>query len=373
MKHFLLQSENLFEDCLSHLHQLSKDPETQSILILSCDNNNLTDEQHNELCCIDKPIFGGIFPQIIYGDKNHDKGVVICGLSQKADIRIIKNLSDNNVDYEEQLDDSILDDDFKTMFVFVDGFASRISAFIDSLFNTYSLELNFIGGGAGSLSMVQKPCILTNDGLLQDVAIIAALKSESGIGVRHGWIDLHGPLRVSDCEKNIIKTLDHKNAFEVYRSIVEEDAGVSFTDDNFFDIAKGYPFGISKLGTEKIVRDPIVLGENGELICVGEVPLNSFVHILKGDKKTLTDASREAFDIATQTMGGSSKDKDMFFVDCISRVLFLENDFKEELESVNPNQLELVGALTLGEIANSGNDYLEFYNKTAVVGLMDKL
>lgn len=373
MKHTFIQSETLFEDSINYLHQLSKDPETSSILILSCDENPLTNEQYNEMCCIDKPIFGGIFPQIIYKESNYSNGLIICGLKQEADIRIIENLSDNDADYEDQLDDSILDQDYKTMFVFVDGFASRISGFIESLFNTYSLELNFIGGGAGSLSMVQKPCILTNEGLLQDVAIIAALKSESGVGVRHGWVDLHGPLRVSDCEKNIIKTLDHKNAFEVYKEIVEKDAGVTFNDDNFFDIAKGYPFGISKLGTEKIVRDPIVLGENGELICVGEVPLNSFVHILKGDKSTLTDASREAFDIATTTLGGDTTDKDMFFVDCISRVLFLENDFKEELQSVNPNNLELIGALTLGEIANSGNDYLEFYNKTAVVGLMDKL
>ena len=98
-------------------------------------------------------------------------------------------MSDSTIDYEDQLNDEILDQDYKTMFVFVDGFASRISAFIESLFNTYSLELNFIGGGAGSLSMVQKPCILSNNGLLEDVAIIASIKSESGIGVRHGWVD----------------------------------------------------------------------------------------------------------------------------------------------------------------------------------------
>ena len=60
--------------------------------------------------------------------------------------------------------------------------------------------------------------------------------------------------------------------------------------------------------------------------------------------------------------------------DCISRVIFLENNFSEELEAVNKriqsadkNQSPL-GVLTLGEIASYGEGFLEFFNKTIVVG-----
>ncbi|NOR26157.1 MAG: hypothetical protein GQ542_17575 [Desulforhopalus sp.] len=36
----------------------------------------------------------------------------------------------------------------RTLFVLVDGYATRISSLIEALFNIFGLELNFIGGGA---------------------------------------------------------------------------------------------------------------------------------------------------------------------------------------------------------------------------------
>ena len=64
----------------------------------------------------------------------------------------------------------------------------------------------------------------------------------------------------------------------------------------------------------------------------------------------------------------------VLIVDCISRVLFLEDKFEEELNNVSSaikkdfSDAEISGALTLGEIS-SYNGYLEFLNKTLVVGL----
>ena len=41
--------------------------------------------------------------------------------------------------------------------------------------------------------------------------------------------------------------------------------------------------------------------------------------------------------------------------------------FHEELEEISGGNDNTIGALSIGEIANSGDDYLEFYNKTIVV------
>ncbi len=64
-----------------------------------------------------------------------------------------------------------------------------------------------------------------------------------------------------------------------------------------------------------------------------------------------------------------------FIVDCISRVLFLGNDFTKELSQVakivrgKHEDVEIFGVLSLGEISSYDKGYLEFFNKTIVVSL----
>ncbi|MBC8490364.1 MAG: FIST C-terminal domain-containing protein [Bacteroidetes bacterium] len=281
-------------------------------------------------------------------------------------------MSDTRFEYEDIIDEKIPDiGQTKTMFVLVDGFSKRISALVDSLFNVFGLEVNYIGGGAGSLSMKQKPCLFTNGGLVSDSAVLALLDIESGVGVSHGWKEIGGPYKVTSSDRTIINSLDWKPAFEVYREVVERHSKQLFTKDNFFDIAKCYPFGISKLGTEKIVRDPFIIGENNSLVCVGEVPEEVFVHILNGDTSSLVNAAEKALMLGEEAFHAKTSNKTILFMDCISRVLFLEDKFVDELKAVYNEKFQLIGALTIGEIANSGKDYLEFYNKTSVVGVLD--
>ena len=50
----------------------------------------------------------------------------------------------------------------------------------------------------------------------------------------------------------------------------------------------------------------------------------------------------------------------------------MEDVFLDELEAVKEKNQIVVGALTLGEIANNKKYYLEFYNKTAVIAKIQK-
>ena len=355
------------------LDEILSDPNIQGMFILACDANNFSPENIDAVLReIPVPVFGGIFPEIIYGQEKLLTGTILAGLPVRPNIRIIPQLSDTEQDYDDVLENEIPDIGAKTMFILVDGLSKRISALIDSLFNIFGLELDYIGGGAGSLNFQQKPCVFTNSGLLQDSALLALCDLRSDIGVQHGWKSISGPFKVTEAECNIVKTLDWEPAFDVYRKVVEQASGRTFGDKNFFDMAKGYPLGINKLDAEKIVRDPVTLGEHGELICVGEVPEECYVDILSGDADSLIEAVGNALRLSREAFPGQVARRTTLFIDCISRVLFLEEEFQRELQAAFEEEIPLFGALTLGEIANSGKDYLEFYNKTAVIVALEE-
>ncbi|NJO69630.1 MAG: hypothetical protein HC830_10400 [Bacteroidetes bacterium] len=122
-----------------------------------------------------------------------------------------------------------------------------------------------------------------------------------------------------------------------------------------------------KIRYRKIIRDPVAITEDNEIICVGEIQKGTFIDIMHGSNESLVEAAREAFNISKSEFGDRPRNFTLF-IDCISRVLFLEDNFYKELEAVYEPDIPLLGALTIGEIANNGKDFIEFYNKTSVVG-----
>ena len=365
------KSQFAFQEIIS---TLENNINVKSILILACENDlDATIDVDSILKKCKLPIFGAIFPQIIYQNQNYSSGTLVVGIEQFVKTSVIHELSNPNLVFEDIFEIAPFEQDCKTVFLFVDAFARRIPAFIEGFFNIYGLEFNVIGAGAGHLDLVQHPCIFTNDGLLQDAAIIVGINVDSGVGVKHGWKDLSGPYKASSAVKNTLFSLDEEDAFSLYKRIIKEDSGKEISAKNFFEIANAYPFGISRLGVEKIVRDPFKVSEDGSIFFLGNIPQGVYLHILKGDSDSLIEAAADASSQAQKNLISNNINKSILFIDCISRVLFLKEDFSSELNAVYNPKIPMIGALTLGEIANNKKEYLEFYNKTAVVAIIEDL
>ncbi len=339
------------------------------LLVLGCDNNHWPIAQLNRsLAQVKTPVFGGVFPALALDNKQHEHGAIVLGLEELPTVARVTGMSDPNADYESQLLEQI--DEWNnlsqegTLMVLVDGLSSRISSLVENLFFVFGLENNFVGGGAGSLSFEQKPCIISSHGIESDVAIVLKIPRQSTVSVTHGWSSISEAVEVTEADRNVIKTLNWQPAFEAYKAIVDDHSETPITREAFFDTAKSYPLGLEKIDGEVVVRDPLMVQNDSELVCVGEVPQGAFVRILNGTPSSLLAAARQARHIINS--GPRSDKGHLLLFDCISRALFLGPDIEQELSALSQDDFAF-GAFTLGEIANSGTDYLEFLNKTTVL------
>ena len=317
------------------------------------------------------PFIGGIFPKIIFGNRTYESGMIVTAFDHVEHTFLVTGLDIGVPQIPEMnLDPSGM----YFLFTFVDGLANNLSSYLSELYGCYGSNLTYFGCGAGSLSLNQMPCVFNEKGIYQDAAVGILVKSKVALGVRHGWTRVTGPLIATKTERNVIHQINWQNAFEIYQAIVEGHGKQHIAQDNFFEISKAYPFGILKDDTEYIVRDPISVNDEGGLICIGDVTENTVLDVLHGNQEDLIEAAKSA---AEAVIGQLESPRQAFLSDCISRVLFLEDNYNKELDAVvktlneYDGNISIEGALTLGEISSFGDGYLQVFNKTIVIGLFE--
>lgn len=347
----------------------------QSLLILTCNDNNFTAQQINPLILrATVPIFGGIYPKLIFKNQLMEQGCIIIGFEQNVEINLITQLSTLVTDeqLEQVIDQALLAQSPLTnncsFLMFYDSLINNVEDFIDYLFECLDYQVGIIGGGAGNLEFKQKPCIFTNQGLVFDAIQLVNLQKKMTSAATHGWKILQGPFLVSEAEKQTIISLDYQPAFNIYKSAIESASEYRFSDETFFEIAKNFPLGIERINSKLVVRDPILIHE-GHVQCVGKIPVNSMVYLLQGSINSLLSSAEQAAISATKKIDDNDFSATMVF-DCISRVLYLEDNFSKELDLIAKHCTEqtLFGVLSFGEIVNSDSGAIRLLNKSTVIG-----
>jgi hypothetical protein len=340
----------------------------RSLFLLSCDANNFSvDAINHKLNGLRVPVFGGIFPQIIHARQNAVRGTLVCALDVAVEVHHVEQISDPETDIASQIAgfDGALQS-MPTVMVLVDGVASRITALLDATYDALGMNRHYLGGGAGSVNFIQKPCLFSNAGVLTDSAQLVGLPMSGGVEVGHGWQVLSGPFLVTRCAGTTIHELDYRPAFEVYREEVEKISAQRFDQHPFLEIANHHPFGLKKWEGDIIVREAVVR-QGDSLVCVGEIPDGALLYVLTGDADELIRA--------VGSVSGRLNVDDGFVVvfDCIGRSLFLGDRYSEEVAAIAkalPDNMPLFGVLTLGEIAGRDEGCLELYNMTVVMGAL---
>lgn len=359
---------NQSEESLEHaLATMVKNDKVQAIILYIGEHFNFdSDLLSQQLKSINKTVIGGVFPEVIMDGQRSGDSAILLGLPFPMSYVIIKEFDESNI--IELVAEGLVEavDENSTCLVFMDALIRDKTILFDCLYNHYGSIPNYLGGGAGTLKFEPLPCIVTNEGVLEGAALVSTIAQRINIGVAHGWSPISSQLKVTEVSNNEIISLDWKPVMEVYQAIVEEHSQKDFDYDDFFNCVKSYPIGVKKLNDNMTVRDPFKT-ENGRLFLLDDIEEGSYVQVLYGNLKSLIDGATEA---RKKAESGSTEKGNTFIIDCISRGLFMGDQFAKELKLLDPFSNSF-GALTLGEIANNGDEYLDVYNKTAVVGIFE--
>ena len=342
------------------LKAISPDPSVCQFLIFIGEksSNEVSDLleklKENEIKCI-----GGIFPTLILDTETSDRGILICGIPP------VMSRFQLTMEDLERWNQPISLDGVGSAILLTDGTIGETNAFLKGVHSLLGSTIPLVGGGAGRIDLIPHPCLFTEEGIFFSGGLLALLPNSASVGVRHGWTKFDGPFLATKVEKNIIHEINWRPAFEVYKEVVEKESQQQITRENFLDIAKSYPFGLFKEGTEYVIRDPFKVTEENAIVCITEIPENSVFYMMQGNQESLLQAASE---VGNSIRLASNSIQEYFFLfTCISRILYLGDRFKEELEAFKqgaPNKLR--GVATLGEIACTGTGFVEFYNKTIV-------
>jgi hypothetical protein len=365
----ILIKDNNTNTLKENLLNLTLQTDVKSVLIFLADEDHPTGEVLDPILQKAQiPIIGGVFPELIYSGNRYSKGILLLPLPMVIKTQLF-DLSKNEEDYLRQLEreQKATLEKSSTLFVFTDALSPNKERFIESLFNFFGINTVYFGGGAGSLKFKSFHCIIDNQGMHINSAVIGLVNKKIALGVAHGWHAISEPLKVTKTDKYKIEGINWKPAFEVYAKIVESHSGRKFTKNNFFEIAKSYPLGVTKIDDEMIVRDPIMV-TNNTIHTVDIVNEGEYVKILHGNMDSLLTGAKSAKDIAVARADKEILQNPFFCIDCISRVLFMQDAFKKELDVIGQDRV-VNGILTIGEIANSGESFLEIYNKANAVAI----
>ena len=203
-------------------------------------------------------------------------------------------------------------------------------------------------------------------------------KFSVGIGVRHGWMPIGLPMKVTKSEGAVLYMLDDKPAIKIYEDYFGSQAA-ELRKEPLARMAITYPIGlkIPDYDDEYLIRDPITVDDQGAITCAAEIPEGAEVRLMIGSKEKAIDAAKEAARHVMSAFDDHARPKFVFMFNCIAREKLYAQDANEEIEAVLNiigRDTPLIGFYTYGEQAPLGGEFknraqcnTRFYNETMVL------
>ncbi len=256
-----------------------------------------------------------------------------------------------------------------TLFLLFDAMVPNIATLLDELYLRLANRVHYMGANAGSESFKPMPCLFDGSRTMQDGVLAMLLQPHRGTVLEHGYRAPEQMLTATSTEGNRILQIDWRPAFEVYREIARAQYCIEIDQQNFYQYAVHFPFGIVRANGMILVRIPVALEKDGSLFCIGEVPPNALLTLLKAPD---VDSAHtiETLTEGLEGLGAPVAGKELLLFYCAGRRLHLGVEAAEHelrLLAERTRARWIAGALSLGEIGSSSQwEYPQFQNATLV-------
>jgi hypothetical protein len=254
-----------------------------------------------------------------------------------------------------------------TLFLIFDGMLPHIGTLLDGVRATFDDSLLYAGVNAGSETFQPTPCLFDEHSLIGEGALGLLLPNPTQIVLHHGYPVSQRLMEATSTMGNRIDTIDGHPALEVYQNVVFNEYGVTLTPENFYDLAAHFPFGVVTV-VDVLVRIPVAFTDDGALVCVGEVPPNNRLRLLRApDLEHSRCVSKIAHALDPLDTGAASSALLTFY--CAGRRMHFGADAAREIEQLKTATQSpcIFGALTLGEIDSLEDLSFPRFHNAAIV------
>jgi hypothetical protein len=347
------------------LEETSARPGTEGILLLTCDANGYEPNRLDPVLeRVPVPLAGALFPSIFSGTELLQRGSIAISLPKRPHILTFDSAHEDPDLARKRIESCDLES-LSTMVVLTDGLAFNPTPLLDALFDMFGLEVKYVGGGAGSLTLERRPCLMTNEGFTQGGAVVAALDLDCGVGVAHGHLWVAGPHQITRATGHLVHSIDWRPAVDHFNELIDQHLPAGDNDSGGV-VSRNFCLAINRLDGDCVVREAVRSRPDGSLEFATEMRENELVDLVRADRDKMLTAAPAAKAAAANDLNATAQTNLCFT--CCARQMFLGDDFDKEVRSL-AGEAPAIGAITVGgEIANNGESYLDYYNRTCVVG-----
>lgn len=322
------------------------------------------------------PLVGGIFPALVTDGHFLTSGVWLLCFKEMPYFALYEDLPTDAAEADTAAENIANDIRAQidhvpdmTLFMLFDAMVPNIGTLLDNLYLHLANRVHYAGANAGSETFLPMPCLFDGTRIVQNGVLLMLLAPHKGAILEHGYHANPHTSYATSTNGNCISQIDWQPAFQVYQDLVREHYGEEVTAENFYQYGVHFPFGIVRANHHVVVRIPVMLADDGSLFCVGEVPANSVLTLLKAPTVRSVETLHNLNE-GLKALNGDITDTELLLFYCAGRRMHLGIEMAStELEAFAglTQTAQVSGALSLGEIGGSTvQGYPLFHNATLV-------